>query len=119
MAHILVVDDDVEIRRLVGRMLQIKGSEVDLAENGAVALDILGDTEVDLVVSDICMPIMDGHVLLSKMRAQGHMQPFIFMSGHKTADSQDVLGADAFIGKPFTFADLINVVDGVLHRVPV
>ena len=119
MAHILVVDDDVEIRRLVGRMLQIKGYKVDLAENGAVALDILSETEVDLVISDICMPIVDGHALFSKMRAQGHVQPFIFISGHVTEESQDVLDADAFIGKPFTFAELVKAVDGVLGRVPV
>jgi len=119
MAHILVVDDDIQIRRLVGRMLQIMGHEVDLVENGAVALDVLSETEIDLVISDIYMPIMDGHTLFSTMRDRGFVQPFIFLSGHMTENSHAVLRADAFVGKPFTFADLIEAVDGVLSRVPV
>jgi len=117
MAHILVVDDDLEIRRLVARMLQIQGHKVVQAGNGADALDV-NLSEIDLVVSDLCMPVMDGHALFFELRQRGLLLPFIFISGHATDNTEAVLAADAFLPKPFTFADLIKTVDGVLGRVP-
>lgn len=118
MAHILVVDDDFEIRRLVARMLQIQGHEAVLAGNGADALEVVGNQKIDLIVSDLRMPVMDGQVLFTKLRAQGYLQPFIFISGHATEDTEAVIEADAFLAKPFTFADLVKTVEEVLTRVP-
>ena len=93
-------------------------SLVCLAENGADALAVLADVDVDLVVSDLNMPVMDGQTLLAEMRSGGYTPLLMLISGHATPESEIVLAADAFLPKPFTFADLVETAEGLLERVP-
>ncbi len=68
-ARILVVDDDVPIRELLVSLLTENGYAVIEAAHGAAALDVLSDTTVDLVISDIMMPLLDGVRLCRQVKA--------------------------------------------------
>ena len=81
---IIIVDDEPEFRLLLRMMLQPEGIEVILAEHGAKALEKLKGLNVDLVISDIYMPVMDGMKFHEAFRAiPGHEKtPFLFISGY-------------------------------------
>jgi two-component system, cell cycle sensor histidine kinase and response regulator CckA len=82
---VLLVDDEESIRVLLGGLLSDLGCDVSLASNGEEAVEKLVAKKVDLVVSDIYMPIMDGRQLHRAMRFDPHYQelPFLFMSGFR------------------------------------
>jgi two-component system, cell cycle sensor histidine kinase and response regulator CckA len=82
---VLLVDDEESIRFLLGHLLSDIGCEVSLASNGEEAVEKIVGHDVDLVVSDIYMPIMDGKQLHRTMRFDpAHAElPFLFMSGYR------------------------------------
>lgn len=112
--RILVVDDDPRIRELVARVLRAQGWTVRAAGSGAEALEVLAacDGAVDLLVTDISMPEMDGKALVDRVRATWSAMRVLFMSGY--ADEQatrEAMGGEvAFLGKPFTSVDLSRAV---------
>lgn len=115
MARILVVEDDATVRNLVMRLLTVSGHQAYEAENGSVALDVIEDVEIDLILSDLCMPVMDGVHLLSSLRAQGDQTPFVAMSGQSWDASRfATFSVDDFIAKPFMLKDLVDVLDRTL-----
>jgi CheY-like chemotaxis protein len=115
MACALVVDDEFIVRDLIMRMLTMMGHQVYGAENGVVALSVLDKVRVDLILSDINMPVMDGARLLITLRTQGDQTPFIAMSGYgRQTGMFGAFSADDFIAKPFMFSDLSAAIDRVL-----
>ncbi|MEM9732667.1 MAG: ATP-binding protein [Pseudomonadota bacterium] len=116
-ATIIFVEDEDAVRAVGCRTLQARGYEVHEAENGAIALEMLeemGD-EVDLVVSDVVMPEMDGPTLLQEARKQGIKTPFIFASGYAEDAFEKSLPADdngdfGFIPKPYSLKQLATAV---------
>ena len=68
MPKILVVEDDIDLSNLIQTVLESKGHEVFTALNGKIALETLDITNIDLIISDIMMPQMDGFLLLSEKR---------------------------------------------------
>lgn len=115
MARILVVEDEPAVRKLVANMLEFYGHCVCEAEHGQAALDIMDEEDVDLVLSDLRMPVMDGGVLLSVLRARGDHMPFVLMSGHHPAlDQCPVVTADDFVAKPFSLKVLRSVIERAL-----
>ena len=106
MKRVLAVDDHEENLHLLRVLLESQGYEVDLARNGAEALEIARRTPPDLIVSDILMPVMDGFALCSAWKTDPLLRgiPFVFYTATYT-DRRDEqlalsLGADAFITKP-------------------
>jgi DNA-binding NtrC family response regulator len=81
MATILVIDDDLVIRRLFEHILSRKGHEVILAENGQQGLKMINETELQLIITDIMMPGMGGMELLLELKKQGRTVPVIAISG--------------------------------------
>lgn len=119
--RILLVEDDLFNRRMYARVLTGANYEVHLAANGEEALKLLRANPVDLVVSDIKMPGIDGFGLLRAMRADAQLAliPVIVL----TALNQDSdrargfgLGADAYLTKPIKFETLVAEVEGALLR---
>lgn len=112
--RILVVDDDVRIRDLIARVLRRQGWAVRAAGSGAEALALLAECEgrIDLVVTDISMPEMDGRALVDRVRATWPGMRVLFMSGYadEEATREAMGGAVAFLGKPFTSLDLSRAV---------
>ena len=113
---ILLVEDEEGLRQLNARGLASRGYTVLEAGNGIEAIEILekSDGEVDLVVSDVVMPEMDGPTLLRELRRRNPSLKIIFVSGYAEDAFQKHLPADGeqftFLAKPFTLKQLVNAV---------
>ena len=110
---ILLVEDEEGLRALNARGLASRGYTVLQAGNGVEAIDVLekSDGKIDLVVSDVVMPEMDGPTLLRELRARNPSLKFIFVSGYAEDAFQKHLPADGqqfdFLPKPFTLKQLV------------
>jgi two-component system, NtrC family, nitrogen regulation response regulator NtrX len=113
--HILVVDDEPDIRQLVRDILEDENYSVATAENAAVARQALRDRRPDLILLDIWMPDTDGISLLKEWsEGRGLPCPVIMMSGHgtvETAVEATRLGAYDFLEKPLSLAKLLLTVE--------
>lgn len=115
---ILIVDDDAEIRKVIGIYLENEGYEILKAENGEQALKLIAENEVALVLLDIMMPGMNGTEVCMKIREESIM-PIIFLSA-KSEDLDKIQGlasgADDYITKPFSAMELIARVKSQIRR---
>lgn len=113
---ILVVDDNPEFLSMMGELLRSQDYEVFLAEDGKQAREFLEDEQVDLIISDILMPTLDGTRFHSYVRefTDGHKKvPFIFISGYTEGRTRGVITdpeLDFFLSKPASFEDVLNLV---------
>ncbi len=113
MPHVLIVDDELNIRRVLAAMLAREGYEVTTAANGEQALAVLQKTPVHAVVTDLVMPGMSGLKLLERAAAEFPDVPVIMITAHGTVDSAvQALKAGAFdyITKPFEQEELKKVI---------
>src|SRR5262249_11605302 len=119
---ILLVEDEQEVRTLVSRSLQQCGYTVLEAENGAAALEIArrrGD--LDLIITDLVMPVMGGNRVAEQLSAEGSRVKFLFMSGYSelvVTHCGLVPPAHAFLEKPFVPDVLLRKVRAVLDSIP-
>jgi DNA-binding NtrC family response regulator len=117
-AHILVVDDESDIRSLLTEILSEEGYEVDAAANATEARASRAQRVPDLVLLDIWMPDVDGITLLREWSNQGGEGcPVVMMSGHgtvETAVEATRLGAFDFVEKPLSLAKLLRTVERAL-----
>jgi len=113
--RVLIVDDEPKMQRVLEIMLHRMGHEVLLADNGETALALAQGTPVDLVITDLRMPGMDGIALLSALRAQGSETPVIVMTAYGTVESAVMAmkhGAYDYILRPFK----VEAVEMVITR---
>jgi CheY-like chemotaxis protein len=113
----LVVDDDPSVRRFIKAVLQSDGYQTTEAENGVQALDLLHKLcgAVDLVVSDIKMPIMDGLALARLVHDEFPVIPIILVSGYAgVQEGHEPYAAFEFLQKPFLPATLLTMVKKVM-----
>ena len=117
--HILVVDDEPDIRDLVREILEDEGYRVSVAENGETARSAFVRGAPDLVLLDIWMPDVDGITLLREWSSGGGLDcPVVVMSGHgtvETAIEATRLGAHDFVQKPISLARLLAIVGQALE----
>jgi DNA-binding NtrC family response regulator len=117
--HILVVDDEPDIRNLVKEILEDEGFEVSIAESGETARQARRKRRPDLILLDIWMDDVDGITLLREWSEGGSLPcPVIIMSGHATVETAveaTRLGAYDFIEKPISLAKLLLVVNRALE----
>lgn len=118
--HILVADDDPEIREYITDALSAFG-RVTAVTNGREALQKINEAEIDIVVSDIMMPEMDGLTLLKTLKtnvATNHIPVVLLSSKNETADRTAGWdkGADAYIAKPFSIAELQSIIDSLIDN---
>lgn len=109
--NILVVDDEIAIRELVGEILEGEGHEVTLAEDGEDALEKFKRTWHEIVFSDIRMPKMNGIKLLEAIKEINANTQFVVMTSHASIDNSiDALkkGAFDYILKPFDDLDIVS-----------
>lgn len=102
--HLLIVDDEADIRNSLSRRYKMKGYVVNTAENGETALTLLEKIPYQVVVSDIMMPGIDGIDLLYRIRIEYPMTRVIMMTGYVTLENGLAClrhGADTCIFKPF------------------
>jgi DNA-binding response OmpR family regulator len=122
MTHILVVDDDPAALALLDIALQHHGYQPLLAQDGAEALALLETQPIDLILSDVAMPRLNGYQLCQTVKTspapQRALIPFIFISGRSLASDirfGKALGADDYLTKPFILEDLLAVIRGRLE----
>lgn len=117
--HILLVEDDREIREGIEIYLKNQGYEVFQAANGREGLAVVETEEIHLGIVDIMMPVMDGVTMLMKLRAMGQEFPVIMLSA-KSEEVDKILGlnmgADDYVTKPFTPMELLARVNSQLRR---
>ncbi len=121
MARILVVDDEVELRTLLRKVLTRRGHDVIEAENGSVAISMVEQGEkLDLIITDIFMPDTDGIEVLRHLRAKFPELKIVVMSGGGNRVSRGylpaatALGANHVIEKPFDPSSVGDQIEDLL-----
>ena len=118
---ILIVDDEVRMRRVIADYLRIKGYETAEAADGVEALEKFSAENPDLVLLDVMMPRMDGWEVCRRIRARSRV-PVIMLTakGEEEDELQGFsLGADEYIMKPFSLKILLARIEAVFRRGPV
>ncbi|GGF67967.1 DNA-binding response regulator [Azorhizobium oxalatiphilum] len=118
--HILIVDDDREIRDLVSGYLKKNGLRVTVAADGRQMRAFLDADRVDLVVLDVMMPGDDGLVLCRELRAGRHKATPVLMLTARSEETDRIvgleMGADDYLVKPFSARELLARINAVLRR---
>jgi len=115
MAHILIVEDDIEINKLIARNLNLVGHTYLQAYDGNEAIKMVEENSFDLILLDIMLPRVDGFNVIKKIDSE----PVIFITAkdgleHKLNGLK--LGADDYIVKPFEMLELLARIDVILRR---
>ena len=114
-----MVDDEAPVREMICDALSLAGYKTLSAGDGLEALNLLRSNSVDLIVSDINMPKVDGLQLLEGLRIKGDETPFVLLTASKERPHLSTgfkLGADDFIAKPFGIEELALRVGAILRR---
>lgn len=121
MANILAVDDSKTIRQLISGILTEKGHNVDVAEDGVVAIELARKKQYDIVLSDVNMPNMGGISLLNKLRLKDQYKniPILMITtegdGYKKEKAK-ATGASGWLQKPFDPERLHAAVNNLLAK---
>jgi len=119
MINILVVDDNIKIRKLMEIYLKQEGYNVLPAENGEKALEILESTNADLIIADIMMPEMDGYELVKELRNADFNMPILMVTAKHAFPDKKMgfdLGVDDYMTKPVDMEELVLRVKALLRR---
>ncbi len=118
--HILVVDDDADIRQLVGDYLRRNGLRVSQAADGREMRATLETSDVDLIVLDVMMPGEDGLSLCRNLRAGKHRAVPVVMLTARDDETDRIIGlemgADDYVAKPFSSRELLARITAVIRR---
>ena len=115
---ILVVDDEVSIRRIIETRLTMAGYKIFTAANGLEALEIFGHQDPDLIVLDVMMPELDGYCVCQAIRKTSRVPIIMLTAMSEVADRIAGLemGADDYIVKPFSPKELESRIRSILRR---
>lgn len=119
MFQILVVEDDKELRELFCAVLSDNGYNAVGAADGQQALDILENTYIDLIVTDIMMPRMDGLTMTRALRDSGYLLPVLMITAKESAmDKREGFraGTDDYMVKPIDVNEMVWRVEALLRR---
>jgi DNA-binding response OmpR family regulator len=119
--RVLVIEDDPSISLGLRINLESEGYEVATAEDGEAGLGIAREDKPDLVILDVMLPKLNGFQVLQTIRGEGLMMPIIILSA-RTGEMEKVtgleLGAEDYVAKPFSLAELLARVRAALRRGP-
>lgn len=122
--HILLIEDNDELRDNTAEILELANYKVTTAENGKIGVEKALNSKPDLIICDIMMPVLDGYGVLHLINKNPELSsvPFIFL----TAKSERgdfrrgmEMGADDYISKPFTEIELLNAIDSRMKKLTV
>ena len=119
MFRILVAEDDSELRQLFCRVLTRNGFTAFGAADGAEALELMEHEYIDLVISDIMMPRVDGYALVRRLRAAGNPVPVLMITardGFQDLQFGFLSGADDYMVKPINIGEMVLRVSALLRR---
>src|SRR5207237_8705913 len=115
----MIVDDDAEMRTLLGEYFRRLGYDVSEKEGGQAALQATVTDQFDCFILDVAMPEMSGFELLKKLRARGIHAPALFLTAHDLLDDKVAgfeAGADDYLAKPFSPRELEYRIEALLRR---
>jgi len=118
--HILVVDDEPQITRVLRTSLSAQGYDIRVANSGEMALEIMKDWQPSLIITDLSMPSINGVELCRRVRAVSQVPILVLSVRDKERQKVEALdaGADDYITKPFGMNELLARVRANLRRVP-
>jgi two-component system, OmpR family, KDP operon response regulator KdpE len=119
-AHILVVDDEPQITRVLRTSLSAQGYDIRVANSGEMALEIMKDWQPSMIITDLSMPSIDGVQLCRQVRAVSQVPILVLSVRDKEQQKVEALdaGADDYVTKPFGMNELLARVRANLRRVP-
>ena len=116
---ILIVEDEAKTGEYLHQGLTEAGFVVDLAKDGVDGLHMAGDQDYDLVILDVMLPGLNGWQVLQRLRERGQQMPAMFLTARDQVEDRVKgleLGADDYLVKPFSFAELLARVWTILRR---
>lgn len=119
MVTILVVEDDRNLQKLMETVLKNSGYKVLVSRNGVEALDIIDRKHIDLMISDIMMPDMDGYTLVESLRQSNYNLPILLVTAKETFEDKRKgfnLGIDDYMVKPIDMDEMLLRVEALLRR---
>jgi two-component system KDP operon response regulator KdpE len=118
--HILVVDDEPQITRVLRTSLSAQGYDIRVANTGEMALEIMKDWQPNLIITDLSMPTVDGVQLCRTVRAASNVPIIVLSVRDKEQQKVEALdaGADDYVTKPFGMNELLARVRANLRRTP-
>ncbi len=117
--HLLIVDDEDNLRSMLSAALRHNGFEITTAANGREALDAVAEHNPDLIVLDVMMPELDGFEVCRRLRAQNNATPVLFLTARDGTEDKVrglTLGGDDYLQKPFSLEELVARATAVLRR---
>jgi DNA-binding response OmpR family regulator len=115
-SRILVVDDDVNLTRLLRAILRTSGFDVVTCGDSTEGLNVAESQDFNLIILDLRMPVMDGRTFYKELRERGVKTPVVIASAYGARAAQAELGAQAAIEKPFDPDRLIDTVTRILTK---
>lgn len=122
MAKVLVVEDDKNLNSLIKTYLLNAGYEVISAFDGLEAISAFEENNIDLVLSDIMMPYLDGFELAKRLRIIDEFIPIVFMTARDDKPSKQLgyqIGVDDYITKPFDLDELVMKINAICRRLKI
>ena len=119
MFNILVVEDDKNLRKLIVTCLKKKNYNVLEVENGEKALEVMDTNYVDIIISDIMMPHMDGYELIRELREANFNVPIVLITAKSDISDKRtgfLLGADDYMVKPIDIEEMLLRIEVLLRR---
>lgn len=119
MLKMLVVEDDIRLRTIISKHLEKNGYEVLQAENGEIAYTIFENNYIDLVITDIMMPRIDGNTLVKRIRYMNNDIPIIMLTALESYYDKEKSfnnGADDYLVKPVNMKELLLRIKVLLRR---
>jgi two-component system OmpR family response regulator len=117
--HLLLVDDEENLRSMLAAALRHNGFEVSSVSDGRAALGAVTSVHPDLIVLDVMLPDLDGFEVCRRLRAEGQRAPVLFLTARDTTEDKVrglTLGGDDYLVKPFSLEELVARVNAVLRR---
>jgi signal transduction histidine kinase/CheY-like chemotaxis protein/HPt (histidine-containing phosphotransfer) domain-containing protein len=111
--RILLVDDGETNRKLIGLFLTRNGAQVEMAENGALALHAALQSHFDVILMDMQMPVMDGYTATARLRATGYRGPILALTAHAMKGDREkceAAGCSGYLAKPVNMDELVRTV---------
>ncbi|RYZ60772.1 MAG: response regulator [Proteobacteria bacterium] len=118
--RVLLVDDSSDNQRLFERVLASAGAQVDVAENGVVAIARSMSTSYNVIIMDIRMPMMDGYEATRRIRSSGYRGPILALTAHANPGEEErcrEAGCSGFYLKPINRAGLLTAVSDAVKPV--
>lgn len=117
--NVLLVEDDIDLQKVLAQYLELSGFSVVTANHGKHGMEKFQSTHFDICIFDVMMPVMDGFSLALKVRKLDPRMPIIFLTAKNQKDDRIrglKIGADDYITKPFEVEELVLRISNILNR---